>query len=147
MSNPGGVNLKGWTIHSTVPFPMLEKRDTVITLSRSGVGPEIYLSAATLDPLPPGAAGKGAGGGRAPGNAHTKRHAPLRRPRGIVMHCGYSDWLFDFDGEAWLAGAKRTVSEVTEAAGRAGGDIYIENVFDDAPHHIPPPHAFPRPDH
>src|SRR4030067_1124861 len=62
--------------------------------------------------------------------------APLFRPLGIVMHGGYSDWLFDFDGEAWLAGAKRTFSEVAEAAERAGVDIYIENVFDEVPDHL-----------
>src|SRR4030066_285544 len=39
MSKPGGVNLKGWTIHSTVPFPMLEKKDTVIPLSRPPLPP------------------------------------------------------------------------------------------------------------
>src|SRR4030065_681994 len=77
MSNPGGVNLKGWTIHSTVPFPMLEKRDTVLHLSRTGVGPEIYLSAATLDRLTPEAAGEGSGGLRAAGIATTTVHPPL----------------------------------------------------------------------
>lgn len=165
MSNPGGVNLKGWTIHSTVPFPMLEKRDTVIPLSRSGVGPEIYLSAATLDRLTPEAAEKVSESLRSAGIATTTFHAPfndlspgardeeirrvsvrrllqavslapLFRPLGIVMHGGYSDWLFDFDGEAWLTGAKRTFSEVTEAAERAGVDIYIENVFDEVPDHL-----------
>ena len=165
MSNPGGVNLKGWTIHSTVPFPMLEKRDTVLHLSRTGVGPEIYLSAATLDRLTPEAAGKVSESLRSAGIATTTFHAPfndlspgardeeirrvsarrllqavslapLFRPLGIVMHGGYSDWFFDFDGEAWLTGAKRTFSEVTEAAERAEVDIYIENVFDEVPDHL-----------
>src|SRR3990170_8113890 len=77
MSKPGGGNLKGWTIHSTVPFSMLEKRDTVITLSRSGVGPEIYLSAATLDRLTPEAAGKVAESLRSAGIATTTFHAPF----------------------------------------------------------------------
>src|SRR4030067_190423 len=47
----------GWTIHSTVPFPMLEHRETVHQLSRLGVGAGIYFSGSTLDRLTPGAAG------------------------------------------------------------------------------------------
>src|SRR3989304_4378586 len=61
----------GWTIHSTVPFPMLEHRETVHQLSRFGVGPEIYFSGSTLDRLPPGAAGAGAGGPPPARGAHT----------------------------------------------------------------------------
>ena len=40
-----------WTIHSTVPFPLLEQEETTTLLSRYRVGPEIYLTAETLDGL------------------------------------------------------------------------------------------------
>ena len=155
----------GWTIHSTVPFPMLEHRETVHQLSRFGVGPEIYFSGSTLDRLTPEAAGAVAESLRSAGIPTTTFHAPfndispgardeevrrvtvrrlrqavslapLFRPLGIVMHGGYSDWLFDFDAGAWLEGAKRTFSEVTEAAESAGVDIYVENVFDEVPDHL-----------
>ena len=62
--------------------------------------------------------------------------APLFRPQGIVMHGGYSDWLYDFRPEAWLEGAKRTFSEVTETAERMNVDIYLENVFDEVPDNL-----------
>src|SRR3990170_1996970 len=116
----------GWTIPSTVPFPMLEHGETVRRLSRFGVGPEIYFSGTTLDRLTPEAAGAVAESLRSAGIATTTFHAPfndispgardeevrrvtVRRlrqavslaplflPLGIVMHGGYSDWLFDFD--------------------------------------------------
>jgi len=155
----------GWTIHCTVPFPMLEKEDTPGRLSRAGVGPEIYFSGSTLDRLTPESAGAVAESLRSAGIATTTFHAPfndlcpgardeeirrvtvrrlrqaislapLFRPLGIVMHGGYSDWLFDFNAEAWLAEAKRTFSEVAEAAEGAGVDVYLENVFDDVPDHL-----------
>jgi len=154
-----------WTIHSTVPFPMLEKGGTVNRLSRAGVGPEIYFSGKTLDMLTPESAGKAAESLRSAGIATTTFHAPfndicpgardeevrritvrrlrqavslapLFRPLGIVMHGGYSDWLYDFESEAWLEGAKRTFSEVAETAESAGVDIYLENVFDEVPDHL-----------
>src|SRR3989304_1435236 len=106
----------GWTIHSTVPFPMLEHRETVHQLSRFGVGRARRVPVRRLRQAVP--------------------LAPLLRPLGIVMHGGYSDWLFDFDAGAWLEGAKRTFSEVTEAAESAGVDIYVENVFDEVPDHL-----------
>src|SRR3990170_8075355 len=116
----------GWTIHSTVPFPMLEHRETVHQLSRFGVGPEIYFSGSPLDRLTPEAAGAVAESLRSAGIPTTTFHAPfndispgardeevrrvtvrrlrqavslapLFRPLGVVMHGGYSDWLLDFD--------------------------------------------------
>src|SRR5512145_2132575 len=45
-----------WTIHATVPFPLLESRETPRLLARNGVGPEIYFSASVLDSLAPGRA-------------------------------------------------------------------------------------------
>ncbi len=155
----------GWTIHSTVPFPMLTQRDTVIQLSRVGVGPEIYFSGSTLDRLTPEEAGAVAESLRSAGIGTTTFHAPfndiwpgardeeirrvtvhrlrqavsfapLFRPLGIVMHGGYSDWLFDFDADAWLAEAGRTFSDVAEAAERAGVDIFVENIFDEVPDHL-----------
>ncbi len=160
-----GTNLKNWTIHSTVPFPMLESGDTVNQLSRFGVGPEIYFSGSTLDRLTPEDAGTVAESLRSAGIATTTFHAPfndicpgardeevrlvtvrrlrqavslapLFRPLGIVMHGGYWNWLFDFDAGAWLEGAKRTFSEVAEAAESAAVDIYVENVFDEVPDHL-----------
>ena len=59
-----------------------------------------------------------------------------RPPLGIVMHGGYANWLYDFESEAWLEGAKRTFSEVAETAENAGVDIYLENVFDEVPDHL-----------
>ncbi|MGB7971992.1 MAG: sugar phosphate isomerase/epimerase family protein [Candidatus Deferrimicrobiaceae bacterium] len=154
-----------WTIHSTIPFPMLGKNDAVSRLSLAGVGPEIYLSGHTLDRLTPGSAEAAADSLRSGGIATATFHAPfndlcpgardeeirrvtvhrlrqavslapLFRPLGIVMHGGYSDWLFDFDAESWLEGAKKTFSEVAEAAEAAGVDILLENVFDDVPDHL-----------
>jgi len=154
-----------WTIHSAIPFPMLGKNDTVSRLSLAGVGPEIYLSGYTLDRLTPGSAEEAADSLRSAGIATATFHAPfndlcpgardeeirrvtahrlrqavslapLFRPLGIVMHGGYSDWLFDFDAESWLEGAKKTFSEVAEAAEDAGVDILLENVFDDVPDHL-----------
>lgn len=161
----GGQNLLGWTIHATVPFPMLESGETVNQLSRIGVGPEIYFSGRTLDRLTPEAAGKVAESLRSAGIATNTFHAPfndicpgardeevrlvtvrrlrqtvsiapLFRPLGIVMHGGYLNWLFDFDASAWLEEAKRTFSEVVEAAEKAAVDIHIENVFDEVPDHL-----------
>jgi sugar phosphate isomerase/epimerase len=159
------TKLKGWTIHSTVPFPMLESGETVNRLSHMGVGPEIYFSGSTLDRLTPEAAGTVAESLRSAGIATTTFHAPfndicpgardeevrlvtvrrlrqavslapLFRPLGIVMHGGYWNWLFDFDAEAWLERARRTFSEVMEAAERAAVDISVENVFDEVPDHL-----------
>ncbi len=153
------------TIHCTVPFPLLEKEDTIRRLSLAGVGPEIYFSGDTLDLLAPGSVEKAAESLRAARIATTTFHAPfndlcpgardreigritvqrlqqavslapLFRPQGIVMHGGYSDWLYDFRPEAWLEGAKRTFSEVTETAERMNVDIYLENVFDEVPDNL-----------
>lgn len=155
----------GWTIHCTVPYPMLEKEDTVSQLSLLGIGPEIYFSGNTLDRLTPETAGAVAESLRSAGIVTNTFHAPfndispgardeevrrvtvhrlrqvvsfapLFRPLGIVMHGGYSEWLYDFDPGAWLAGAKRTFSEVAETAESADVDIYLENVFDEVPDHL-----------
>ncbi|MDD5763400.1 MAG: hypothetical protein PHP88_12965, partial [bacterium] len=42
-----------WVVHSTVPYPMLKEPETLRMLSGAGVGPEIYLSGATLDAITP----------------------------------------------------------------------------------------------
>ncbi len=154
-----------WTIHCTVPFPMLESPGTAARLARAGVGPEIYFSGSTLDRLTPERAETVAESLRAAGVPTATFHAPFRdlspgahdeevrrvtvrrlvqavsaapafRPLGVVMHGGFSNWLFDFDGEAWLEAAVRTFSEVAEAAEEAGVDILLENVFDEVPDHL-----------
>ena len=62
--------------------------------------------------------------------------APLFRPAGIVLHGGYSDWLFDFQPEKWFAPARRSFGELAEAAEKAGTDLFVENVFDEIPDHL-----------
>ncbi len=154
-----------WTIHSTVPYPLLKQESTVTRLSRAGVGPEVYFSGSTLDRLDREGAEAVAGTLRARGIATSTFHAPfndicpgardeeirrvtvrrlrqavslapLFRPLGIVMHGGYSEWLFDFDAGSWLEGARRTFSELAEAAEVAGVDLFLENVFDEVPDHL-----------
>ena len=121
-----------WTIHSTVPFPLLERGETRALLAEHRVGPEIYLSAETLDSLTPARAGAAAEALGAAGISSLTFHAPfedlsagardeearrltvrrlkqaialapLFRPAGIVMHGGYSEWMFDFQPDRWLA--------------------------------------------
>lgn len=159
-----------WTIHCTVPFPMLANPETATRLARADVGPEIYFSGSTLDRLVPERAEAAAESLRAAGVPTATFHAPFRdlspgaqdeevrritarrliqavsaappfRPLGIVMHGGFSNWLFDFDGDAWLAQATRTFAEVAEAAEKAGVDIFLENVFDEKPDHLLRLHA------
>ncbi len=159
-----------WTIHSTVPFPLLKEETTIELLSRAGIGPEIYFSGCTLDRLVPGVAEDVAQSLRTGGIATSTFHAPfndispgardeeirrvtaqrlrqavslapLFRPLGIVMHGGYSEWLFDHNADAWLDGAKRTFSEIAESAETAGIDIFLENVFDEVPDHLLRLHA------
>ncbi len=153
------------TIHSTVPFPMLEAAGTAALLAGRGVGAEIYFSAPVLDALSPERAGAAAESLRAAGVATTTFHAPFEdvwpgardeevrrlavrrlrqtvalapvfRPLGIVMHGGYFEWLFDFAPDKWLEPARRSFSEVAEAAESAGVDIFLENVFDESPDHL-----------
>ncbi len=164
-SDAEGPDRMAWTIHSTIPLSLLGKNDAVSRLSLAGVGPEIYLSGPTLDRLTAEDAEEAADSLRSAGIATATFHAPfndlcpgardeeirrvtvhrlrqavslapLFRPLGIVMHGGYSDWLFDFDDEAWLEGAKKTFSEVAETAETAGVDIFLENVFDAVPDHL-----------
>lgn len=154
-----------WTIHSTVPFPMLERSETRALLAEHRVGPEIYLSAETLDSLTPARAGAAADALQAAGLSSLTFHAPfedlcagardeevrrltvrrlkqaialapLFRPAGIVMHGGYSEWMFDFQPDRWLAQAKKTYSEVADAAEAVGVSIFLENVFDEIPDHL-----------
>lgn len=165
MSDAEVGNPMKWTIHCTVPFPMLERRDTVDQLVQAGIGPEIYFSASTLDRLRPETAESVAESIRSAGIDTCTFHAPfndicpgardeeirrvtvrrlqqavslapLFRPLGIVMHGGYSNWLYDFDPEAWLKEAKRTFSEVAMAAETSGVDLFVENIFDEAPDHL-----------
>src|SRR3970282_1800333 len=117
----------GWTIHSTVPFPMLEHRETVHQPSRLGCGPDTHFSGSPRARPPPEAAGAVAESLRSAGIPTTTFHAPfndispgardeevrrvtVRRLRqavslaplflslGIVMHGGYSDWLVCLHG-------------------------------------------------
>ncbi|MBM2828536.1 MAG: endonuc 2 protein [Actinobacteria bacterium] len=154
-----------WTIHATVPYPMLENPETARLLAGNGVGPEIYLSAKTLDSLSPGHAEKTAESVRAAGVRSVTFHAPFEeiwpgardeearglavrrlsqaisvaqvfRPLGIVVHGGYYGWLYDFDADKWFKPALRTFREVAEAAEKAGVDIFLENVFDEVPDHL-----------
>lgn len=154
-----------WTIHSTVPWPTLREPESARLLAAHGVGPEIYFSAAALDGMEPGEAEAAASALRAAGVAGATFHAPFEeifpgardeearrlacrrllqavalapvfRPAGIVMHAGYFEWLYDFDPGRWLEPARRTFSEVAEAAERSGVDLFLENVFDEAPDHL-----------
>lgn len=153
------------TIHGTVPFPMLEEAGTAALIAGKGVGAEIYLSSSVLDALSPERAHAAAESLRAAGVASTTFHAPFEdiwpgardeearrlsvrrvrqaialapafRPLGIVVHGGYFDWLFDFAPDKWLEPARRSFSEVAEAAEDAGVDVFLENVFDDVPDHL-----------
>ncbi|MEW6721289.1 MAG: sugar phosphate isomerase/epimerase family protein [Thermodesulfobacteriota bacterium] len=154
-----------WSVHSTVPFPLLREEETIRVLRESGVGPEIYFSAADLDALTPAEAERAAEAVAAAGFASLSVHAPFRdvwpgaqdeearrhavrrlgqaialaplfRPEGVVMHGGYSGWLFDFRPEDWLASARRTFGELAEAAEKAGTRLFVENVFDELPDHL-----------
>ena len=154
-----------WTIHATVPYPMLENAETAGILAGNGVGPEIYFSANVLDALAPGQAETAAESLYAEGVGSATFHAPfedlwpgardeearklavrrllqaiglapLFRPRGIVVHGGYFGWIYDFDPGRWLEPALRTFTEVLEAAEKAGVDIFLENVFDGTPEHL-----------
>ncbi|MCL5965743.1 MAG: sugar phosphate isomerase/epimerase [Deltaproteobacteria bacterium] len=154
-----------WTIHSTVPYPILREKETPRLLAGHGVGPEIYFPAAALDGMKPGEAESAAEALRAAGVTSATFHAPFEelwpgardeevrrltarrlrqavalapvfRPRGIVMHGGYFQWLYDFDPGKWLDPARRTFSDVAEAAEKADVDLFIENVFDEIPDHL-----------
>jgi sugar phosphate isomerase/epimerase len=154
-----------WTIHSTVPFPLLEEAETIALLSRYRVGPEIYLSADTLDGLTSPRAESAAAALASAGISSVTFHAPfedlspgardgevrrltvrrllqavglapLFRAKGIVMHGGYSEWLYDFRPDHWLDPARKTFSEVAEAAERANVEILLENVFEEVPDHL-----------
>lgn len=154
-----------WTIHCTVPFPLIEQAETIPLLSRYGVGPELYLSAETLDGLTSSRAESAAASLTAAGISSITFHAPfedlspgardeearrltvrrlrqaiglapLFRAKGIVMHGGYSEWLYDFRPDRWLEPARKTFSEVAEAAEEANVEIFLENVFDEVPDHL-----------
>jgi sugar phosphate isomerase/epimerase len=154
-----------WTIHATVPYPMLEAPDTAGLLAGNGVGPEIYLSARTIDSIAPGRAEAAAESLRAAGIATATFHAPfedlwpgardeearrlavrrlrqaialapLFRPRGIVVHGGYYGWVYDFESDKWIEPARRTFGEVMETAEKEGVDLFLENVFDETPEHL-----------
>lgn len=154
-----------WTIHATVPYPLLELPETARLLAQNGVGPEIYFSAAVLDSLTQGRVEAAAEGLRKEGVETATFHAPFEdlwpgardeearrlavrrlrqavalapafRPRGIVVHGGYLGWIYDFDTERWFDPARRTFEEVLETAERVGVDLFLENVFDEAPDHL-----------
>ncbi len=152
-------------IHSTVPFPMLETPGTAELIAGKGVGAEIYFSSSVLDALSPGRAAAAAESLRTAGVATCTFHAPFEdiwpgardeearrlsvrrlrqaialapvfRPLGIVVHGGYFDWLFDFAPDKWLEPARRSFSEIAEAAEQTAVDIFVENVFDEVPDHL-----------
>lgn len=151
-----------WTVHTTVPFPLLEEPGVPEMLGEAGVGAEIYLAAAVLDDLSPDRAERAASRLAAAGVRTLTFHAPfeelwpgardesarrlcegrllqavslapLFRPLGIVAHGGYFSWLYDFDPERWLAPAARTFRAVAAKAEQAGVDLFLENVFDEVP--------------
>jgi len=154
-----------WTIHATVPYPMLESTDAVRLLAGNGVGPEIYFSGNTLDSLTEEAAERTAGTLREAGVRSATFHAPFEevwpgardeearrmavrrllqtialapvfRPLGIVVHGGYYGWLYDFDAGKWFEPALRTFGAVVDAAEKTGVDLFLENVFDEVPDHL-----------
>jgi len=154
-----------WTIHTTVPYPMLEVPETTRLLAENGVGPEIYFTSNVLDSITPGRACAVAESLRAGGVQTATIHAPIEdhwpgardeearrlavrrlrqaialaplfRPRGIVVHGGYYGWIYDFDPDKWLEPARRTFGEVAETAEKEGVDLFLENVFDEAPEHL-----------
>lgn len=154
-----------WVVHSTVPYSMLKEPDTPRMLSDAGVGPEIYLTGATLDAITPVEAETVAETLREAGIRSLSFHAPFEdlcpgardeearrfavrriegaialapvfRPAGIVLHGGYFDWLFDFRPSMWFAPARRSFGELAEAAEKAGTDLFVENVFDEIPDHL-----------
>ncbi len=154
-----------WVIHSTVPYPMLRDPETIGALRESGVGPEIYFSAAVLDALPLEEAEAQAETLREAGIRSVTFHAPFRdlwpgaqdeearrlsvrrvsqalalapvfRPAGVVVHGGYFGWLFDFRPEEWLESARRSFGELAEVAEKAGTTLFVENVFDEDPGHL-----------
>jgi sugar phosphate isomerase/epimerase len=161
----GYFHAMSWVIHSTVPYAMLREADTVRNLRDGGVGPEIYFPAATLDALAPAEAEDTAESLRSAGIRSLSFHAPFRdvwpgakdeearrlsvrrisqaialapifRPAGIVTHGGYFGWLFDFHPEEWFASARRSFGELAEEAEKAGTQLFVENVFDEAPDHL-----------
>jgi len=151
---------------STAPSPThAERARTPRMLSDAGVGPEIYLSGATLDAITPveaeirrgEAAGRGdplpvvptplrgrvarrARGGGAAVSPCAASQARSRSPRSSAPRNRsprrYSDWLFDFQPEKWFAPARRSFGELAEAAEKAGTDLFVENVFDEIPDHL-----------
>ena len=154
-----------WTIHTTVPYPMLEAQETTRLLAENGVGPEIYFTANALDSITPGHAYSVSESLRSGGVRTATFHAPfedlwpgardeearrlavrrlrqaialapLFRPRGIVVHGGYYGWIYDFDSDKWFEPARRTFEEVVETAEKEGVDLFLENVFDEAPEHL-----------
>lgn len=155
----------GWTIHSTVPYPVLSEPGTAALLAGHGVGPEIYFSAAALDGIGRDDAQRRAEDLRAAGIFGLTFHAPfedlspgardeevrrisvrrlkqalalapLFRPAGVVMHGGYFEWLYDFEPTKWLEPARRTFCEIAEAAETADTCLFLENVFDEVPDHL-----------
>lgn len=154
-----------WTVHSTVPYPLLRDPETVRMLASAGVGPEIYFSGAALDRLAPAEAERAAEALRAAGIRSLSFHAPFEdvwpgardeavrtvsvrrvsqaidlatvfRPAGIVLHGGYFGWIFDFHPEKWFEPARRSFLEFAERAEKAGTELFLENVFDEVPDHL-----------
>jgi sugar phosphate isomerase/epimerase len=152
-------------IHATVPYPLLEDRETVRLLAAAGVGPEIYFTAGILDDLAADRAEAAASALREAGVSSLTFHAPFEelwpgardeearrltvrrlrqaiamarvfRPRGIVVHGGYFGWIYDHDSRRWIEPARRTFSEILETAEAEGVDLFLENVFDDVPDHL-----------
>ncbi len=154
-----------WTVHSTVPFALLDAPGTIPLLAESGVGPEIYFPCEILGNFPRGRAEAAAEALEAAGIRSATVHGPfedlwagsrdeegrrlaslrfrqaiaaasLFRARGIVLHGGWHEWVYDFQPDRWFAPALRTFREAAEEAERTGVSLFIENVFDEVPDHL-----------
>ena len=132
-----------WVVHSTVPYPILTEPDTPRMLSDAGVGPEIYLSGATLDAMTPSEAETSAERLRKAGIRSLSFHAPFEdvwpgardeearrfavrriegaialapvlRPAGIVLHGGDYELLLDFKPGKRVRPGRRSLCQTAE---------------------------------
>jgi sugar phosphate isomerase/epimerase len=132
-------------------------------LDRSGLFPEVYLSAELLDSLTEDDIramvkwredGKGitfhapfvdlAPGGFDPRILEVTRLrfsqamelAEKVGPRQMVFHPGFDEFRFAFHEELWIENSLRVWGELLEAASRVNTRICLENVFDTRPDHL-----------
>ena len=91
-------------VHSTVPYPTLKEPETPRMLSDAGVGPEIYLSGATLDAITPD---------EAKTVAETLRRAGVRS---LSFHAPFEDvWPGARDEEARRFAVRRIAGAIALA--------------------------------